>query len=68
MEDAVVIMENSAVIHNEFLSGKDVVSYVNCALLNVKLQTVSQELKSARQIIAVLQEDNEHFKERTDAK
>jgi hypothetical protein len=43
-----VNIENSAVNHNEILSGKDVVSCVNCALLNVKLQTVSQQLKSAR--------------------
>jgi hypothetical protein len=38
-------------------SGKNNVNCVNCALLNVKLQTVSQELKSAWQILALLQED-----------
>jgi hypothetical protein len=35
MEDVVVIIENGALNRNEFLSGKDVVSCVNCALLNV---------------------------------
>jgi hypothetical protein len=38
-------------------SGKDNVNRFICALLNVKLQTVSQELKSVSQIIALLQED-----------
>jgi hypothetical protein len=46
----------SAVNQYEFLSGKGNVDCVNCTLLNVKLQTVSQELKSPWQIIALLQE------------
>jgi hypothetical protein len=57
MADVVVGIDDSAVNQYEFLSGKDVVNCVNCALLNVKVQTVSQELKSVRQIIALLQED-----------
>jgi hypothetical protein len=43
MADVVVVIDNSAVNQYEFLSGKDSVNCVNCALLNVKLQTVSQE-------------------------
>jgi hypothetical protein len=62
MADVVVVKEDSVVSQYEFLSGKDDVSCVNCALLNVKLQTVSQESKSARQIIAVQQEDTNTLK------
>jgi hypothetical protein len=57
MVDMVVDIDDGGVNQYEFLRGKDNVSCVNCALLNVKLQTVSQELKSAKQIIALLQED-----------
>jgi hypothetical protein len=57
MADVVVGIDDSAVNENEFLSGKDDVNCVNCALLNAKLQTVSQESKSVEQIIALLQED-----------
>jgi hypothetical protein len=57
MTDVVVGIDDSAVNQYEFLSGKDDVNCVNCALLNVKLQTGSQELKSAQQSIALLQED-----------
>jgi hypothetical protein len=52
----VLVIVNSAVNQHEFLSGKDVVSFVNCPILNVKLQIMSQEFKPARQVIAVLQE------------
>jgi hypothetical protein len=55
MVQVVVGIDDSAVNLYEFSSGKD---DVNCALLNVKLQTVSEELKSARQIIALLQDMN----------
>jgi hypothetical protein len=47
MVDVVVVIDNNAVNQYEFLSGKGDVNCVNCTLLNVKLQTVSQELKSA---------------------
>jgi hypothetical protein len=47
MADVVMGIDNNAVNHYEFLSGKDNVNCVNCALLNVKVQTVSQEFKSA---------------------
>jgi hypothetical protein len=57
MADVVLGVDNSAVNQYKFLSGKDNVNCVNCASLNVKLKTVSQELKSAQQIIALLQED-----------
>lgn len=57
MVDVVVGINDGAVNKYEFLRGKDNVNCVNCALLNVKLQTVSQEMKSSQQIIALLQED-----------
>jgi hypothetical protein len=47
MADVVVGIDDSAVNQYEFLSGKDDVNCDNFTLLNVKLQTVSQELKSA---------------------
>jgi hypothetical protein len=53
----VVGIYDRALNQYEFSSGKDDVNCVNCALLNLKLQTVSQELKSAQQIVAFLQED-----------
>jgi hypothetical protein len=52
----VVVIGNGAVNQHEFLSGKDAVGFVNCPLLNVTLQTMSQQLKPARRVIAVLQE------------
>jgi hypothetical protein len=57
MANVFVVIENSVVNQYEFLSGEDDVICVNCALLNVKLQTVSQKFKAERQIIAVLQGD-----------
>jgi hypothetical protein len=53
---------DSAVNQYKFLNGKDDVNCVNCALLNVKLQTVSQELKTVQQIIALLHEDTNTLK------
>jgi hypothetical protein len=57
LADVGMSAEHSIANHHEFSSGKGDINCVNCALLKVELQTVSQELKSVRRIIALLQED-----------
>lgn len=47
MANVVMGIDKSTDNQYELLSGKNDVNHINCALLNVKLQTVSQELKSA---------------------
>jgi hypothetical protein len=49
--DVVVVIGNSAVNQHEFLSGKGVVSFVKCPLMNVKLQTISQEFKLRNRLL-----------------
>jgi hypothetical protein len=63
MADVAMCVEDSAVNQYDCSSGKNDVNCVNCALLNVKLQNVLQELKMARLIIALLQEDMNILKE-----
>jgi hypothetical protein len=46
----------SAVTQYKYLRGKDDVNCVNCGLIKVKLESVSQEMKSIQLVINILQE------------
>jgi hypothetical protein len=47
----------SAVNQYEHLSSKDDVNCMNCALMKVKINSISQEMKSMQLVIDILQEE-----------
>jgi alpha-D-ribose 1-methylphosphonate 5-triphosphate synthase subunit PhnG len=56
MADVVAHCMESAVNQYEHWSGKDDMHCVKCALMNAKLQSMSQEMKSMQLVIDILQE------------